>query len=63
MFIDRMLENSQEHGGSITEGTEEVVYKKSGQNSGPKSSFTTEHNELLGNDPVIFRKKKNCNRD
>ncbi|KAG1446980.1 hypothetical protein G6F46_011592 [Rhizopus delemar] len=38
--------------------TEEVAYKKSEQNSGPKSSFTTEHNEyikeLLDNDPQLY---------
>ncbi|CEI86109.1 hypothetical protein RMCBS344292_00558 [Rhizopus microsporus] len=40
------------------EGTEEVAYKKSEQNSGLKSSFTTEHNEyikeLLDNDPQLY---------
>ncbi|KAI8064108.1 hypothetical protein BDF21DRAFT_347082, partial [Thamnidium elegans] len=34
---------------------EEVVYKKSEQNSDPKSSFTTEHNELLGCGTLIKR--------
>lgn len=42
----------------IYEGTEGVPYKNSEKNSGPKSSFTTEHNEyitkLLDNDPQIF---------
>jgi transposase-like protein len=41
--------------------TEKVAYKKSEQNSGPKSSFTIEYNkyikELLDNDPpVTFRR-------
>ncbi|CAO3657190.1 unnamed protein product [Mucor hiemalis] len=40
------------------EGTEEIANKKSKQNSGPKSSFTTEHNEyikeLLDNDPQLY---------
>ncbi|ORE13001.1 hypothetical protein BCV71DRAFT_76391 [Rhizopus microsporus] len=38
--------------------TEEIPYKKSEENSGPKSSFTTKHNEylqgLLDNDPQLF---------
>ena len=38
--------------------TEEIPYKKSEGNSGPKSSFTTKHNEylqgLLDNDPQLF---------
>ncbi|KAI9494113.1 hypothetical protein BDB00DRAFT_871641 [Zychaea mexicana] len=42
----------------IYEETEGVPYKNSEKNSGPKSSFTTEHNEyitkLLDNDPQIF---------
>lgn len=40
------------------EGTEEVAYKIFEQNSGPKSSFTTEHNEyikeLLDNGPQLY---------
>ncbi|KAG2207158.1 hypothetical protein INT47_012211 [Mucor saturninus] len=40
------------------EGTEEVAYKKFEENSGPKSSFTTEYNEyikeLLDNDPQLY---------
>lgn len=44
----------------LLQETEEVAYKKSEQNSGPKSLFTTENNEyikgLVDNDlPVIFR--------
>jgi hypothetical protein len=42
----------------IYEETEGVPYKKSEQNNGPKSSFTTEHNEfinkLFDNDPQLF---------
>ncbi|GAA5807048.1 hypothetical protein MFLAVUS_000398 [Mucor flavus] len=42
----------------IYEETEGVPYKNNEKNSGPKSSFTTEHNEyitkLLDNDPQIF---------
>lgn len=42
----------------IYEETEGVPYKKSEQNSGRKSSFTTEHNEyvtkLLDNDPQLY---------
>lgn len=38
--------------------TEKILYKKSKENSGPKSSFTTKHNEylqdLLDNDPQLF---------
>jgi transposase len=38
--------------------TEEIPYKKFEENSGPKSSFTTKHNEhlqgLLDNDPQLF---------
>ena len=41
----------------IYEETEEIAYKKSEQNSCPKSSFTIEHNkyinELLDNDPQL----------
>lgn len=40
------------------ERTGEVAYKESEQNSGPKSSFTTEHNEyikeLLDNDSQLY---------
>ncbi|ORE08035.1 hypothetical protein BCV72DRAFT_255526 [Rhizopus microsporus var. microsporus] len=40
------------------EETEEIVYKKSGQNLGPKSSFTAEHNKYinkhLDNDSQLY---------
>ena len=42
----------------VYEETEEIAYKKSEQNSSPKSSFTIEHNkyinELLDNDPQLY---------